>query len=127
MQGADDACAAPADLLLEPGGLQVFLDVDESKTFGSELMEKPGAVGLRSLESPPVPLPPHGEYHGKPGAPGQPSCRELLRVEKVVDPQLGEVHPPPPCLEVMQVSVERLFGEDEADLPAFAQKSLLYT
>ena len=97
------------------------------EALAGQPLEKRKPVRFRSLESSPVPSPPDGEDHRDPCAGGQSRRRGHFRVQQVIHAQLREVHPAPPGLEMTEIGLERLFGEDEADLPALAQKSLLYT
>jgi hypothetical protein len=127
VQGTDHPCAALPDVRLQLGGLQVLLDFDKAEALAGKPLEKGDAIGLRSLVPSTVPAASDGQDHRQARTGRQAPRRGFLLVHEVVHAELGEVHAAAAVFQPAEISIEGLFGQDEADLPGRAQKSLLYT
>jgi hypothetical protein len=125
MQGPHDPRAALPDVRVQRGGLQVFLYVDVAEALAGKPLEESHARRFRAVERSPVSRPSKRQDHRKADTTGQAPCRRLFRIEEVVHAQLHEIHRAAEALDVTDILIEGLAGEDKADLPASAQKSLL--
>lgn len=116
MEGPHDPNAGPSDVILQAGGLQIFLEVHAGKAAARVAAQKGHPVLLGTNVFSAVPDPAHRQDDRKTGALRQPPDRLQLRCVQMVGPQFSQVDAAAQRFNGAKVGVDRFRGQDQADL-----------